>query len=274
MSSLNAMDNAEASIRTVDVVDIHNILTWDRQDFVARSETKVAQRPRYSAKVASGLKIDFEGGVPVPAEQTSRRRFALGIKRAMDIVVGGAALVALAPLLILVAAAIVTTNRGPVLFRQTREGLHGKPFEALKFRSMRVEEGDLTGVAQTTKDDPRVTAVGRFIRRTSIDELPQLINVLRGEMSLVGPRPHVAGMKAAGISYRALVPYYDARLAMPPGLTGWAQANGYRGMTVDAASAIARVDHDIAYVQHFSVWMDIKIIGKTIVGEFVTGSGY
>jgi lipopolysaccharide/colanic/teichoic acid biosynthesis glycosyltransferase len=119
-----------------------------------------------------------------------------------------------------------------------------------------------------------VTAVGRFIRRTSIDELPQLINVLRGEMSLVGPRPHVAGMKAAGMPYRTLVPYYDARLAMPPGLTGWAQANGYRGMTTDAASAIARVDHDIAYVQNFSVWMDIKIIGKTIVGEFMTGSGY
>lgn len=274
MSSLNAMDNAEASIRTVDVVDIHNILTWDRQDFGARIETKVAQRPRYSAKAASGLKIHFDAGEPAPVEETSQRRFALGVKRAMDIVISGLALIALAPLLILVAAAIVVTNRGPVLFRQTREGLHGKPFEALKFRSMRVEDGDLTGLAQTIKDDPRVTAVGKFIRRTSIDELPQLINVLRGEMSLVGPRPHVAGMKAAGISYRALVPYYDARLAMLPGLTGWAQANGYRGMTADAESAIARVDHDIAYVQNFSLALDVKVMIKTIIAEFVTGSGH
>lgn len=204
----------------------------------------------------------------------SARMVQLAVKRLFDLVAAGVALVALMPLFAVVSVLIALSSRGPILFKQQREGLNGAMFAALKFRSMRVEDGDPTGVAQTMKDDPRVTAIGKFIRRTSIDELPQLLNVLRGDMSLVGPRPHVVNMRAGGVAYRILVPYYQERLGMRPGITGWAQANGLRGPTVEAAAAIARVDHDIAYMQNFSLWLDIRIIIKTIGREFVTGSGH
>jgi lipopolysaccharide/colanic/teichoic acid biosynthesis glycosyltransferase len=118
-----------------------------------------------------------------------------------------------------------------------------------------------------------VTPVGRFLRRTSLDELPQLVNVIVGDMSLVGPRPHVEGMLAAGVDYAELVPYYNLRHVMRPGLSGWAQANGLRGPTDSAEAARARIDHDVAYIQNFSIWLDLKIIWLTLVKEFVTGSG-
>jgi lipopolysaccharide/colanic/teichoic acid biosynthesis glycosyltransferase len=143
----------------------------------------------------------------------------------------------------------------------------------LKFRTMYDDHADPTGQAQTRPDDERITPVGRLLRRTSIDELPQLINVITGDMSLVGPRPHVAGMLAAGIDYAELVPYYNLRHTMRPGLSGWAQANGLRGPTDSAEIARARIDHDIAYIQNFSIWLDLKIIWLTLVKEFVTGSG-
>lgn len=229
---------------------------------------------RGTTTMHSGLPLRWRGGVPVDTASSGSRTVQLAAKRVFDIVMASLALIALLPLLVIVSICIAATSKGPVLFKQQREGLDGQSFEALKFRSMKTEECDLSGVAQTMKDDPRITRIGKFIRKTSIDELPQLINVLRGDMSLVGPRPHVAGMQAAGVSYRTLVPYYDQRLVMRPGITGWAQANGFRGMTVDAASAIGRVEHDIAYVQNFSLWLDIKTIVKTVVSEFVTGSGH
>ncbi|KKB10359.1 exopolysaccharide biosynthesis protein [Devosia chinhatensis] len=194
-------------------------------------------------------------------------------KRVVDILLSGAALIALMPLMLLVAAIIKITSSGPVTFRQWREGVNGTSFEILKFRSMRQDMCDLSGVAQTASNDPRVTAIGRFIRRTSIDELPQLINVLRGDMSLVGPRPHVDNMRAGGMAYKELVPYYHLRLQMQPGLTGWAQANGFRGSTTDPVRARQRIDHDIAYIQNFSIWLDLRIILITLVREFVGGSG-
>lgn len=229
---------------------------------------------RPSLTLHSGLPLTWKAGYPADAEQSSARNFQLCAKRVLDVVLASMALIALLPLFAIVAIVIALSSKGPVLFRQQREGLNGELFEALKFRSMKIEECDPSGVAQTMKEDPRVTPIGKFIRKTSIDELPQLINVLRGDMSLVGPRPHVQGMQAAGTSYKTLVPYYDERLAMRPGITGWAQANGYRGLTTDIASARGRVDHDIAYVQNFSLWLDTKIIVKTIVNEFVTGSGH
>lgn len=229
---------------------------------------------RASQTTQSGLSLRWKDGLPLGETISTSRTGQLAIKRVFDIFVSMLAVIALMPLFVVVALCIVRTSKGPVLFSQQREGLNGQSFRAFKFRSMRTEDGDPTGVAQTMKNDPRITAIGRFIRKTSIDELPQLINVLLGDMSLVGPRPHVAGMRAAGVSYRVLVPYYDDRLVMRPGITGWAQANGYRGMTVDAASSIARVDHDIAYVQNFSLWLDLKIMAKTVAAEFVTGSGH
>jgi len=222
----------------------------------------------------SGLPMTWSNGQPDTYKPSPARDAQLAIKRVMDIGVSAMALLFLLPLFAIVAVIIKVTSKGPVLFRQQRQGLDGAMFWALKFRSMRTEQGDPSGVAQTLKDDPRVTGVGRFIRKTSIDELPQLFNVLVGDMSLVGPRPHVAGMLAGGMPYKNLVPYYDDRLAMRPGITGWAQANGFRGLTVDAGASRSRVDHDIAYVQNFSVLLDLKILVKTVVAEFVTGTGH
>lgn len=239
---------------------------------VSHFETTIATSPppRLGWSRHSGLPVDWAQSAPEDGVHT---RVHLALKRGVDVVGSLAGLVFLAPLLLIVAVAIKVTSPGPILFRQSREGLNGQSFEALKFRSMRTDLCDSSGVAQTQANDPRVTPVGRFIRKTSIDELPQLFNVLVGDMSLVGPRPHVGNMLAGGRLYRELVPYYDRRLAMRPGITGWAQANGLRGPTQDARLARARVDHDIAYIQNFSIWLDFKIIAMTILREFVTGSG-
>ena len=195
-------------------------------------------------------------------------------KRLCDIMFSASAIIALSPLLAIVGLAIVLESRGSVFFLQEREGKEGKPFIAIKFRSMRRDHADVTGIKQTTHGDVRVTKVGRFIRRTSIDELPQLLNVLRGDMSLVGPRPHVKGMLAGGRDYRALVPYYELRLHVMPGLTGLAQANGLRGPTADADLALRRIDYDLDYIENFSIFLDIKIILQTLKREFLGGSGH
>jgi polysaccharide biosynthesis protein PslA len=239
--------------------------------------TKSAEGQRASGFRAinqSGLLACFQDGEVLAPKNTRARNLNLVAKKLFDVSFALAALLALAPLLLLVAIAIKLSDGGPVFFRQERVGKGGKLFRIFKFRSMYVDRCDDTGVAQTTATDDRVMPVGNFIRRTSIDELPQLLNVLRGEMSMVGPRPHVSGQLAGGQPYADVVPYYDARHMMLPGLTGWAQANGFRGSTADIKAAQGRVDHDIAYIQNFSFALDVKIIVKTIAREFITGSGY
>jgi len=226
------------------------------------------------AALASGLPLFMAEGRFAAPEQSGTRRVQLAVKRMLDVVLSLLALLFLAPLLLIVAAIIRLTSPGPALFVQLREGTDGEIFNVYKFRSMQTHACDHTGVAQTAKNDPRVTAIGRFIRKTSIDELPQLLNVLKGDMSLVGPRPHVPDMLAGGKPYRIAVPYYAERLVMRPGLTGWAQANGLRGSTEDIAIATARIDHDLAYVQNFSIWLDLKIMALTLLREFIGGSGH
>jgi len=203
----------------------------------------------------------------------SSRVLQLAIKRSMDIAGALVALVILGPLMLAIACAVRATSPGPILFRQPREGLNGRRFVIYKFRSMRVDAGDVEGTRQARAGDDRLTPIGAFIRAKSLDELPQLLNVLKGDMSLVGPRPHVPEMLAAGQLYRQLVPNYDDRLGMRPGITGWAQAHGLRGPTDDAATATARVQYDIAYIRDFSLLMDIKIILMTLRTEFLSGSG-
>ena len=222
----------------------------------------------------SGLPFYCNDGVPVAPIASPGRAIHLIAKRVFDVTVAALALVFLLPLFAVIAAAIKLESKGPVFFRQPRQGRHGKLFATYKFRSMRVAEGDASGIAQTVFGDPRRTRVGALLRRTSIDELPQLFNVLLGEMSIVGPRPHVPGMRAGGLAYDELVPYYDRRLDMLPGITGWAQANGLRGSTIDAGRARARIDHDIAYIQNFSIWLDLRIIGLTVAREFIGGTGH
>lgn len=222
----------------------------------------------------SGLPLSFRDGLPVVPEASLARSLQLLLKRTLlDIPLSLAALIVLLPFLIGIGIAIRLTSSGPALFAQSRVGRDGRTFLMLKFRTMRAEDCDASGLAQVTPDDERVTPIGRFLRTTSIDELPQLWNILIGDMAIIGPRPMVEGMKAAGVDYREAVPYYDFRHLVKPGLSGWAQTNGLRGPTTDMAVARQRIDHDCAYVQNVSLMLDIRIIGRTIVREFVTGSG-
>lgn len=225
-------------------------------------------------KHSGGLPLQMRGGVPLLPPLSPARRVSLVAKRGLDLLLCVLALVALAPFLLSVALLIKLTSPGPVLLVQYRPGYGGARFPLLKFRTMHADRGDVSGVIQTRENDPRVTLIGTFLRRTSIDELPQLLNVLVGHMSLVGPRPHPANMRAAGKLYQDLVPYYDLRLAMRPGLSGWAQANGYRGPTIDARSARARIEHDMAYIQNFSIALDLRIILMTLRREFLGGTGF
>lgn len=182
-------------------------------------------------------------------------------KRLLDVVVATSAIFFLLPVLVLVALAVCVTSPGPIIFRQSRNGLHGREFTIYKFRSMRVEEnGD--NVRQATRNDDRVTAVGRFIRRTSLDELPQLFNVLIGDMSLVGPRPHAI---AHDRQYCKLIPGYTRRWAAKPGITGQAQISGLRGETPEVSMMAARIEQDIWYVKNWSLMLDIKILFATLV---------
>jgi putative colanic acid biosynthesis UDP-glucose lipid carrier transferase len=190
----------------------------------------------------------------------SRAGLRPALKRAFDIVVAASVLVALIWAYALIALAIVLESRGPVLFRQRRTGLNGKVFTIYKFRSMSVaEDGDV--IAHATKDDQRVTRVGAFIRETSLDELPQLLNVIRGDMSLVGPRPHALAHDA---HYGALLPRYADRFAVRPGLTGLAQVQGHRGEIHQLECMARRVEADVEYAASWSFRGDLAIIARTL----------
>ena len=195
-------------------------------------------------------------------------------KRLFDIVVASAALLFFAPLLIVVAIAIKITSPGPVLFHQYRYGYRNRSFKIYKFRSMRTDACDARGVKQTVQGDARVTRVGKILRKTSLDEIPQLFNVIKGDMSLVGPRPHVPGMLAADLLYEHLVPYYFQRHTARPGITGLAQVSGCRGSTAESNRAISRIDYDLDYIEKWSLRMDVMIIARTIRREFLSGSGF
>lgn len=195
-------------------------------------------------------------------------------KRAFDVAVAGLALLFFAPLLAAIAIAIKLTSRGPVLFFQYRYGYRNRRFKIYKFRSMRVDACDTAGVKQAVQGDSRVTWIGRILRKTSLDEIPQLFNVIKGDMSLVGPRPHVPGMLAAERLYEDLVPYYFQRHTARPGITGLAQVNGCRGSTAEPGLAISRIDYDLAYIENWSLRLDVVIILRTIRREFLSGSGF
>lgn len=186
------------------------------------------------------------------------------VKRLIDIIGAGLLLVLLAPLLIGVSVILRLESRGPVLFRQRRFGIGSRFFELLKFRTMYADKADATGAVATLARDPRVTPFGRFLRRTSIDELPQLLNVLRGDMSLVGPRPHPIFMQVEGSYYFDAVRSYRARHRVKPGITGWAQVNGSRGLVDTLPKAQRRVEFDLWYIEHWSLLLDLKIMFKTL----------
>ncbi|GLP95716.1 undecaprenyl-phosphate glucose phosphotransferase [Paraferrimonas sedimenticola] len=192
------------------------------------------------------------------------------VKRAEDIIFSSLALLVLSPVMLTVAAGVKLSSRGPVLFKQDRYGLDGRKIKVWKFRSMRtMENGDK--VTQATRDDPRVTRFGAFIRRTSLDELPQFFNVLQGDMSIVGPRPHAV---AHNEQYRSIVDRYMLRHKVKPGITGLAQINGFRGETDTLDKMERRVEYDLKYINDWSIWMDVKIIGLTAIRGFTGHSAY
>jgi lipopolysaccharide/colanic/teichoic acid biosynthesis glycosyltransferase len=221
----------------------------------------------------SGLRLTFFQDAPILAPATPMRVLQLAVKRVVDVGVSAVALIMLGPALLLIALAIRMSSKGTILFRQTREGLDGKPIEIYKFRTMYIDRCHISGIALAMSDAARITPIGHFLRRTALDELPQLFNILKGDMSFIGPRPHVFGMFAGGTTYERLVPYYRARQTMKPGICGWAQANGLRGPTNNAIRARAGIDHDLAYIENFSLLLDIRIIWKTLRQEFLGGTG-
>ena len=192
------------------------------------------------------------------------------VKRGMDVALVLMALPLVMPVLAGAALLIRFESKGPILFRQWRFGLGSQPTEVLKFRTMYHEKQDITGEVRTLARDPRVTRVGRFLRRTSIDELPQLLNVLRGDMSLVGPRPHATHMKVEGNYYFEAVEGYRLRHRVKPGITGWAQVTGSRGEVSTIEKANQRIEKDLWYIRNWSLSLDVWILVRTILGGFVT----
>jgi Undecaprenyl-phosphate glucose phosphotransferase len=189
----------------------------------------------------------------------------LVFKWIFDKVVALSALILLAPIMVVAAIAIKLESKGPVFFMQNRHGFNNELIKIYKFRSMRTDMLDHHAVKQVTRDDPRVTRVGKFIRKTSIDELPQLFNVLKGELSIVGPRPHALQAKADNRLYYDAVEGYFARHRVKPGMTGWAQINGWRGETDTIDKIMQRVNHDLYYIDHWSILFDLYIVAMTPV---------
>lgn len=193
------------------------------------------------------------------------------IKRLEDIVIGSLITLIIVVPCIAIAIAIKVTSPGPVLFKQHRTGANGKQFKVYKFRSMEVHEEGAGVVSQATKGDPRVTRLGAFLRRTSLDELPQFYNVLQGRMSIVGPRPHAL---AHNEYYKELVQSYMWRHKVKPGITGWAQVNGLRGETNTLEKMEKRVEYDLWYIDNWSVWLDLQIILLTVFKGFINKNAY
>jgi Undecaprenyl-phosphate glucose phosphotransferase len=199
----------------------------------------------------------------------------LVLKWLFDKVVGSLLIVALSPVLLAVAIAVKLDSRGPVLFRQKRYGFNNELIEVFKFRSMYVDQSDATASRLVTRNDPRVTRVGRFLRRTSLDELPQLFNVVfKGNLSLVGPRPHALQAKAENELYEQVVDGYFARHRVKPGITGWAQVNGWRGETDTHEKLQRRVEHDLHYIENWSVFLDLYILATTPFALVKTENAY
>ena len=189
------------------------------------------------------------------------------LKRILDLVGGMLALLIFSPLMALIALLVKLTSRGPALYRQERMGLDGRTFQALKFRSMYVEAEEATGAVWARENDTRRTRLGIWLRRFSLDELPQLFNVLCGEMSLVGPRPERPVLIQ---EFKSRIPHYMLRHKVKAGITGWAQVNGWRGNT----SLEKRIEHDLYYIERWSIWFDLKILLLTLFRGFVDPNAY
>ncbi len=263
-----AVAEAVARARTLQVEDILLLLPWSSRRAIESLAEAFLTVP---ASIHLGPEHDFDryGAVAMsrlanaPCLRLERAPLSRGkrlAKRLFDIVVASTALVLLAPFLLLVALLIRLDSPGPALFFQRRLGFNNRVFRIIKFRTMTTMEDDMT--RQATADDSRVTRLGRFLRRWSIDELPQLLNVLGGSMSIVGPRPHALKMDD---EYQQKIALYARRHNVKPGITGWAQVNGLRGVTDHSEKMEARVTHDLFYIENWSLWFDVYIMLMTLV---------
>lgn len=241
-----------------------------RKVFDILSQTVVEVRLIADVPELAGLSLtngNLDGLPMIGLRESPHFGFNVFVKRTMDVILSATALLVLSPLLVLLAALVKLTSPGPIFYRQERCGLNGQPFPMLKFRSMRVDAEVQTGAVWTVKDDPRRTAFGTFLRSTSLDELPQLFNVLRGEMSLVGPRPE----RPVFISkFSKTIPSYMARHAVKAGITGWAQVHGWRGNT----SLRKRIQYDLYYITHWTPWLDLRIMWLTVWRGLVNRNAY
>ncbi|WP_240007073.1 exopolysaccharide biosynthesis polyprenyl glycosylphosphotransferase [Pseudaquidulcibacter saccharophilus] len=212
-----------------------------------------------------GITIGNLGAFPVAyvsgSPEDAKRAFW---KRVQDLTLSIMALILLSPIMLATAIAIKLESKGPVFFRQKRHGFNNQEFYCFKFRSMFIEQCDYQAAQQVVQDDPRVTKIGKFIRKTSIDELPQLFNVILGDMSLVGPRPHAIGMKTGDDLSEKLVSDYAHRHRIKPGITGWAAIHGSRGPVHTPEEVEERVNYDVEYIENSGLWMDLYIIMMTI----------
>jgi polysaccharide biosynthesis protein PslA len=196
------------------------------------------------------------------------------VKRTIDVVVALLGLIVFAIPMLVIAVAIRRETPGPALFRQHRIGFANVGFEMWKFRTMRHRSPERGRLTQAARRDTRVTRVGAFLRRSSLDELPQFVNVLRGEMSLVGPRPHAPGTCAGGKPFELVTPHYPARHRVRPGMTGLAQVRGWRGGTENEAELLRRVECDLEYIENWSLWLDVEILARTVPSVLAGRNAY
>jgi len=259
---------AGASVRSLEPDAIFLLLPWSQTETIERcAETfltlpvEIHIGPEQILHRFEEVKLSKLG--PMTSLQLTRRpltRFEIASKRVFDLVVAALALIALTPFLLVVAALIWLDSPGPIFFVQRRYGFNQQPFRIIKFRTMRtLDDGPV--VPQATRDDPRLTRIGRVLRRSNIDEIPQLFNVLTGDMSLVGPRPHALSHDQ---EYERRISLYARRHNVKPGITGWAQIHGYRGEIDTEEKMRKRVEHDLFYIDNWSLWLDLQIIFRTV----------
>jgi Undecaprenyl-phosphate glucose phosphotransferase len=262
------IDKAIEAARAESVAEVLLLIGWEQSWTIERITKMLSVLPLPVYLVPDENVVRFLGrraniGTTWAAEiqRTPLTRTEQFVKRCFDVIGATSVLLLLSPLMLLTALLIKLDSHGPVLFFQTRNGFNGRAFRIVKFRTMNVLE-DGNAIRQATRTDPRVTRLGRWLRRTNIDELPQLFNVLNGDMSLIGPRPHAV---AHNNQYDKLIANYALRNHVKPGITGWAQVNGHRGETSTTPLMERRVACDLWYINHWSMWLDIRILFRTLI---------
>ncbi len=262
-----AVEDVRNALHYSQLDEVYLLLPWHKKRCLTKLRNALTQVPlrvlllsdRDVAEMLGPRERTFGPLLAFEIQRSPLSARELFLKRMLDLAVASAALLALAPFLILVAAAMWLESGRPIIFRQRRKGFGGRPFTIYKLRTMKVmEDGDV--IVQATRNDPRVTRLGAVLRKTSVDELPQLWNVIKGDMSIVGPRPHAM---AHDTYYDKLIGDYAYRHHVKPGLTGWAQVNGLRGETRDVEAMAERIRHDRWYIDNWSIWLDLQVILRT-----------